>query len=209
MATLRGAPAHAIAPGSRRGWPCHFPLTRRCHASRLCWRPRRVGNAGRSGTPRIGISNVAPGLRGCGKCHLRWRSPQGTHIVAVGKGARLAPAAHGSRAPNFPDPEEVAFPHVARHTAGGAATGIEPYRVGAAGGRIFRGSCPRLFCRSPAGTICPPRRGVFSQPLEPGMCRPKGRRYVQIGMVPRGFGRWFCLPFAPLHCKVDKLLHSQ
>ena len=133
---------------------------------------------GRLGT--VPISDVAPGLIGCGKSHRHCRSPQGIYRVAVGKGALLAPAAHGSRAPDFPDPEGVAFPHVGRQTTGGAATGIDPYRVGPLLGAFSGGVAPGYSIDPLWGSDAQRAAAFFRSLLSPGTCRPQGRRYVRI-----------------------------
>jgi hypothetical protein len=69
--------------------------------------------------------------------------------------ARAQDSSRGQRPrkapPSFPDPEGVELPWAAGRKTGVAPPGFDPCRVGRDGGCVFRGRCPRLLYRSPAG----------------------------------------------------------
>ncbi len=78
--------------------------------------------------------------------------PAGAQDSSRGQRPRKAPR-------SFPDPEGVALPWAAGGMTGVMPPGFDPCRVGVGWGDVFRGRCPRLLYRSPAGIKDGPCRG--------------------------------------------------
>jgi hypothetical protein len=99
----------------------------------------------RSGERQNNLTQRRQGAKTCKEeLRLSLCALQGHKIVAAGN----APGTHDVR-PS--DPEGVALPRAAERTTGMTPCGFDPFRVGPCWGRVFRGRCPRLLDRSPAG----------------------------------------------------------